>query len=487
MLSENSSNNWAIEAHGLSKRYEIFERPADRLKQPLLNRARRWLGKEPKAYSRDFWALQNATFNIKRGETVGIIGRNGSGKSTLLQMVCGILRPTQGQLKIHGKIAALLELGAGFNPLFTGRENVYMNGAIFGLDKRAIDQRFAAIAEFADIGDFIDQPVNTYSSGMYVRLAFAVMVHVDADILVIDEALSVGDVFFTQKCMRFLRKFQETGTILFVSHDAGAVRNLCQRAIWIDHGQVQEVGDAAQVCEHYFASQYGSEATQENGENAPVPISDEIPEKTLEKIPEVAPNIGLAPNQQVHKIDAERETRDMRQDFINASNLRNDLEVFQFTEPERFFGTGAAHITRVLLCDSEGQTLSWVVGGENVEMRIQTKLKTNVKRLIMGFFFKDRLGQVLFGDNTHLSYFDTPINGAAGDTFEAYFAFRMPILPRGVYTADVTVAAGTQEEHTPLHWIHDALVLESHNSLVASGLVGVPFKKILITQLEISI
>ena len=188
----------------------------------------------------------------KRGETVGIIGRNGSGKSTLLQMICGTLNPTGGSIQTHGRIAALLELGSGFNPEFSGRENVYMNGAVLGLSREDIDQRFDAIAAFADIGEFIEQPVKTYSSGMYVRLAFAVIAHVDAEILVIDEALAVGDAVFTQKCMRFLRKFKEEGTLIFVSHDMGSVLNLCERAVWLHHGQLRQMGESKEIAEAYL-------------------------------------------------------------------------------------------------------------------------------------------------------------------------------------------------------------------------------------------
>jgi len=209
----------AIRATDLSKVYQIYGSPKDRLKQAVMSRVRRLMGRPQKQYFREFTALKRASFEIRKGETVGIIGRNGSGKSTLLQIVCGTLYPSDGQVEVNGRVAALLELGSGFNPEFTGRENVYMNGAILGLTEAQIDAKYAAIVAFADIGNFIDQPVKTYSSGMMVRLAFAVIAHVDADILVVDEALSVGDAFFVQKCMRFLRNFMKTGTILFVSHD----------------------------------------------------------------------------------------------------------------------------------------------------------------------------------------------------------------------------------------------------------------------------
>ena len=241
-----------IEAREIGKCYHIYERPQDRLKQML------WRGR--RRFYREFWALREVSFTVRRGETVGVIGRNGSGKSTLLKMLCGTLTPTTGTLAVRGRVAALLELGTGFNPEFTGRENVYLNAAILGLDDAEIEHYLPEILAFADIGEFIDQPVKTYSSGMAVRLAFAVAAHVRADILVIDEALAVGDVFFVQKCMRFLRKFQEQGTLFFVSHDTGAVINLCDRVLWLDRGQLHEAGPAKEVCEHYLATLRASRA-----------------------------------------------------------------------------------------------------------------------------------------------------------------------------------------------------------------------------------
>ncbi|WP_139253149.1 ABC transporter ATP-binding protein, partial [Escherichia coli] len=238
-----SSDN-IIEITGLSKCYQIYDSPKDRLMQ-MFFRSRKQL-------YREFWALKNVSFSLKKGETVGIIGRNGSGKSTLLQMICGTLTPTDGTVKVNGRIAALLELGAGFNPEFTGHENIFMAASLYGLTNEQIRQRYDKILAFADIGDYIDQPVKTYSSGMYVRLAFAVIAHVDADILVVDEALAVGDAVFTQKCMRFIRKFKENGTLLFVSHDTQSVINLCDKAIWLHKGEMISSGKAKAITEKYL-------------------------------------------------------------------------------------------------------------------------------------------------------------------------------------------------------------------------------------------
>jgi len=249
-----SSSDVAIRVSNVSKCYQIYDKPQDRLKQSLYPRLQRLSGRPPKQYHREFWALQDVSFEIKRGEAIGIIGRNGSGKSTLLQMICGTLAPTSGNVETHGRIAALLELGSGFNPEFTGRENVYMNGAVLGLTQEEIDERFDAISSFADIGQFIYQPVKTYSSGMSVRLAFAVQTQLDPDILIIDEALSVGDFFFQQKCFGYIRGLREKGvTLLFVSHDMGTVRDICSLAIYLKEGQLQFVGETRTAIRQYFA------------------------------------------------------------------------------------------------------------------------------------------------------------------------------------------------------------------------------------------
>jgi len=197
-------------------------------------------------YYKEFWAVRDINLQVKKGQTVGIIGPNGSGKSTLLQMLCGTINPTYGSAEISGRVAALLELGAGFNPEFTGIENVRMAASLYGLSQNEILAKQEKIKEFAGIGEHIYQPVKTYSSGMFVRLAFSVIAHVDADILIIDEALAVGDALFTQKCMRYLNDFKKNGTLLFVSHDLAAVKNMCQNAIWLESGRMKECGDAKQ-------------------------------------------------------------------------------------------------------------------------------------------------------------------------------------------------------------------------------------------------
>jgi lipopolysaccharide transport system ATP-binding protein len=238
------SSDWAIEVDNLAKCYELYDRPRDRLLQMIMRGHRR--------FYREFWALRQVSFKVAKGETIGIIGRNGSGKSTLLQIICGTLNPTAGRVVAHGRIAALLELGSGFNPEFTGKENVYMNSSVLGLAREEIDQRYQAILAFADIGDFIDQPVKTYSSGMTVRLAFAVAINVEPQIMIIDEALAVGDELFQRKCFARLEEIKARGaTILFVSHSGATIVALCDRAILLDNGEMLAEGPPKRVVGHY--------------------------------------------------------------------------------------------------------------------------------------------------------------------------------------------------------------------------------------------
>lgn len=237
-------SNYAIKVENLIKQYQLFDKPSDRLKQMLFH------GK--KIFYREFNALQNISFEITEGKTVGIIGQNGSGKSTLLQILSGTLSPTSGKVKVNGRVAALLELGSGFNPDFTGRENVYLNGAILGLSKEEIDKRFEEIEKFADIGTFIDQPVKSYSSGMYVRLAFAVSINVDADILIIDEALAVGDVFFQAKCYKKFEEYKAAGkTVILVTHDLSSVIKYCDEVILLDKSHLIGIGTPKTMVDKY--------------------------------------------------------------------------------------------------------------------------------------------------------------------------------------------------------------------------------------------
>lgn len=244
-----------ISARGIGKSYRIYDNPKDRLKEAL------WRGR--RTWHRLFWALDDVSFELKRGETLGIIGVNGSGKSTLLQIIAGTLQPTKGRVEIRGRITALLELGSGFNPEFTGHENIYLNGSIIGLSRKEIDARYDEIVSFADIGDFLDQPIKTYSTGMVVRLAFAVQVLFDPDILIVDEALAVGDVAFQFKCVNRMRRLQEEGVaVILVTHDVDTVRSLCRNVIWLHEGRVKEAGPPLGVSSRYVKFLLGDKAAE---------------------------------------------------------------------------------------------------------------------------------------------------------------------------------------------------------------------------------
>ena len=438
----------AIELRGVGKTFEIYDRPRDRLLQ-MLCRGR-------KNFYRGFTALRDIDLTIRRGECVGIVGRNGAGKSTLLQIIAGTLAPTAGTVRTCGRVAALLELGSGFNPEFTGRENVYLNAAILGLSDAEIDARYGDIVAFADIGDFIDQPVRNYSSGMVMRLAFAVIAHVDADILIVDEALAVGDAYFTQKCMRFLRRFMEEHTLLFVSHDMAAVNSLCTRAVLLDGGTVKKMGSPKDVTEIYLEDMF--EAIQGKS------TEREKPRKNIDG------PLVLRPG--------EEDFRDVRQDFINASNLRNDIQVFRFDSESSSFGKGGAAIEQVLLVDENGAPLNWCVGGEVVTLRIFCRAMKNIASPIIGFHLKDRLGQLLFGDNTYISYMEHPLHVCNGEIFCAAFRFRMPVLAAGTYFFTVAVAEGSQNDHVQHEWKHDALMLTSVATSASAGIMGIPMQAI---------
>jgi len=248
------SSEVSISVAGLSKCYQIYAKPHHRLLQSLFRGLR--------TYYRDFWALRDVSLEVKRGEVLGVIGRNGAGKSTLLQIICGTVTPTSGSVQVHGRVAALLELGAGFNPDFTGRENVFLNASIMGLSAVETSRIFEDIVTFAELADFIDEPVKTYSSGMFVRLAFSVAIHTSPDVLIVDEALSVGDVAFRNKCIKRVQELRAKGTtILFVSHDLSTLQLICDRAVWLEKGAIKAVGDPVSVTQDYHAALMGESAS----------------------------------------------------------------------------------------------------------------------------------------------------------------------------------------------------------------------------------
>jgi lipopolysaccharide transport system ATP-binding protein len=449
--------SYAISINNLSKCHHIYERPEDRLKQIIIPRIQRLLGKPQSAFCRDFWALKNISLSISKGETIGVIGRNGAGKSTLLQMLCGTLAPTTGTIATTGRIAALLELGSGFNPDFTGRENVYLNAAVLGLQKHEIDARFDDIATFAGIGDFIDQPVKTYSSGMFVRLAFAVIAHVDADILIIDEALAVGDAVFTQKCMRFLRRFKEQGTLVFVSHDINSVINLCERALWLDQGGVRMLGSAKDVAEAYF--QYTVREVTDSHSHAPeIPLRS--PSDPIDK--QVAPSSIPATHQLA---EADRPT----------------ITLFKNLQESTGWNTGSATITSIRLLKKTGEESSAFKGGDEIRLEVDASVHKDITSPIIGFFVKDKLGQALFGENTYgysIGNSASTESAVVGETLTGRFEFTLPLLPSGTYTMTVAIAEGTPTQNVQHHWIHDAVVFNVVTARLWLGLVGIPFESV---------
>ncbi|MGE4062293.1 MAG: ABC transporter ATP-binding protein [Rhodospirillaceae bacterium] len=434
-----------VVARDLVKSYTLYPRAADRLAH-LFMPWRRYPA---------FEALKGVSFTVSRGETVGIIGQNGAGKSTLLQAVTGTITPTTGEVRVSGRVAALLELGAGFEPDFSGRENIILNGTVLGLSTRELKERTEEIIAFSELGAFIDRPVRTYSSGMFMRLAFSVAAHVDADLLIIDEALSVGDARFTQKCLRFLKDFKQRGSILFVSHDLGAVTALCDKAIWLDHGRVRAEGPAITMCEQYVASLF-------EGAKADVP-----PDR-----------VARAPAQVVNgEIVLMDESAPPRASSPGATSIS------AFNPDASAFGSGgAAIIDAGLFSPADGHRLSQVVEGQEVDLKIVVRAEVAVERPIMGFYVKDRLGQLLLGDN---SYWDTVPQPsiAPGEQVAFRFRFHWPALARGTYTLTVALADGTMEHHIQRHWMHDAVIFEVLSSSARLALVGVQLRKVAVDRI----
>ena len=437
----------AIEVAGLGKSYQLYEKPVHRMLQSLVGSRHR--------FYREFWALRDVGFEVRRGETLGIVGRNGAGKSTLLQLIAGTLKPTEGGVAVRGRVAALLELGSGFNPEFTGRQNVYLNASILGLSRAEIDARIGDILAYADIGEFVDQPVRNYSTGMVMRLAFAVVVHVDADVLIIDEALAVGDAFFMQKCMRYLREFRKRGTMLFVSHDGGAVTSLCDRAIWLEHGQVKRIGEARTVMDAYL-------------EAALIERQGHVGARRT------APS-GLAVTRRSRQVQ-------LRQELIDRTVLRNDIHVFPFNPEVEGFGEGRARVVHAQLCSDAGESVQTVRAGECVELDVELHSESDIDSVIVGFYIKDRLGQLLFGENTVLLHEDG-FAVSAGQSFRAAFRFEMPRLGNGDYFVAVGVAEGTQDQHVIQHWLHEALRFSAIGGSYVTGLVGLPMLDIRLERL----
>ncbi len=404
-----SSDDIAIKVNNVGKCYEMYGKPSHRLWQTLT------MGR--KTFYKEFWALRDINFEVKRGECVGIIGRNGSGKSTLLQIIAGTLTPTTGNAEVKGRVAALLELGSGFNPEFTGHENVYMNASILGLTKTEIDAKYDAIVTFADIGDFIDQPVKTYSSGMMVRLAFAVQVMVEPDILIVDEALTVGDIRFQLKCFDHIEKLKTNGTtIVFVSHSSDDVVRLCQTVYWLDKGIVRKCGTAKEVVEEYHAFMVHNTTAIK-----------EVPSSTTKGMPDEHDLLAPIPNNAIAN------------------------------------GEGGAQIESIGFFNANDESISILYSPQHVRITFKMKVKERLETPYVGFQIVNRIGIRIMGSNNHVLKEDLPLMDA-GSTYLIHFKFPFPEIENGEYLIAAGVSDGTIEHHVRHHFVADAYHFTFHSA-----------------------
>lgn len=434
-----SGHDIAINVSNLSKCYQIYDKPSDRLKQfivPKLCRAIPALRNSfptphlpLPTYYRDFWALKDVSFEIKKGETVGIIGRNGSGKSTLLQMICGTLSPSNGSIQTIGRIAALLELGAGFNPEFTGQENVRMGCALLGLTPEETEAKFDDIAAFADIGDFIEQPVKIYSSGMYLRLAFAVNIASEPDIMIVDEALAVGDMNFQAKCMTALTRIQERGaTVLFVSHDIGALKSLCSRGVYLERGTVQEIGRAGDVAEHYIRR---------------------MREETNAEFTATQSLVGAKTEAAPH---LERQGKADTQEFKISTEFEKQVAHFRY-------GDGGANITFAELLDEDLRPINEVRFNQAVLVRVYFETSIAIEVSCNYYILDDKKNLIL---GAGLRLVDRPlILVKNGGRYVVTYKTRLPIQ-EGNYSVQLQISTPVALDYTArfLDVIDDALVFK---------------------------
>lgn len=476
-----TQDRFAVRVVGVSKIYRLWNTsrvrwifPLKRIFAALI--PSRWLKMDAHELSsyHEFYALNNISFDILKGESWGFIGVNGSGKSTLLKIISGNLRPSKGFVEVDGKVV-VLDYGNGFNGDFTGKENIYIKAALLGLTKKQINERYHSIIEFAELSDFIDQPVKTYSSGMVSRLGFAIIAHVDADIIITDEALAVGDVFFVQKCMRFIRDFLKKGTFLFVSHSTNDVVSLCKHAIWLERGVIKAIGLAAEVTSAYM----NDKCSKNENLSLEKGISSQ---KTTKRNENIQSMLGLEQPMlsELNHAKCPKISKDLHFEYINRTNLRNDIQITPY-EFDNQTGLCGVKISNVRLCDDAGIALSWVVGGEAVTLAIHVVAQSELSSPVVGFQFMDNLGQVLFADNSYLLTQKQPFVIKAGTVFMAEFTFQMPALPVNKYSIRAAVAMETDNQMHMLHAIDRALSLYSVASHV-EGLIGVPMESISISN-----
>ncbi len=415
-----------IQVRNLSKKYAIYDQPWNKLREIL--------GLCAGPLHREFWALEDISFLVDSGETLGIIGQNGSGKSTLLQILAGIMKQSRGDCWVSGKVSALLELGSGFNPEFTGRENVFMNGAILGLDTRKMQERFDSIARFAEIGSFMDQPVKTYSSGMFMRLAFAVAVNVDPDILLVDEALAVGDLIFQHRCMHRMNRLRDDGkTTILVTHDLSAVTKFCDRALLLDRGRLLEDGKPDLVVQKYRALIFERERSY--GQFLGEPNHDE----------------GTAEGQNVIACGSEMPL---------AASIPNI---------DHRFGTGEATIEGVELLDGRGQPTREIFCGQKVTVRISALFNIDIDAPILGYTLRDRMGVEISACNT--SYAGRTLPAVSrGQRITSDFLVVIPHMAAGSYSLSPAVAKGSVLKHDMCDWIDNALVFNLQSEQIIYGM-----------------
>ncbi len=402
----------AIRAENLSKAYKIYERDIDRLKEALNPFHRR--------YSKDFFALRDVNFEIRRGENIGLVGKNGAGKSTLLKIITGVITPTTGKIEVHGRIASLLELGAGFNPEMTGIENIYMNGVLVGHSKEAMDARLDDIVAFADIGEFINQPVKTYSSGMFARLAFAVNAFVEPDILIVDEALSVGDAFFQSKCMDKMRTMIDGGvTVLFVSHDTFAVKNLCQRAFWLEGGRIIKDAAANEVVEAYRESIV--QARRESGTET-------------DAVRTVIEELRNASTASAEKIGVP----------ITAEGLKVNREIFQKNAEYQRTQDGRASFENIQLLNLDGEPIFEVIFGQEVILRMVVKFHENIECLGMGYHIRNATGIDLIYTDSRFNDTKAIFDARRGEVYVIDWRFKV-LLRQELYDIACVISTVNDE------------------------------------------
>ncbi|MEA1924139.1 MAG: ABC transporter ATP-binding protein [Pseudomonadota bacterium] len=425
----------AVKVTGLSKSYHLYDSSQDRLKEAL----------HPfkKKYYKEFYALRDVSFELPKGQVYGIIGFNGSGKSTLLKIICGVTKPTSGEVEVRGKVSALLELGAGFNPEFTGRQNVFFSGILAGFSRSEMKSRYNEIIAFADIGDFVEQPVKSYSSGMMMRLAFAVAIHVDPDILVIDEALAVGDAKFRHKCMARIRVLKDKCTILFVSHDMNAVLSLCDRALWLDKGRMVMSGEPKEIARLY------TEATYEGTGQ----VFDRQAEQDQETLTTEISQLSTATDTDGNVV---------------SSTLLEEASVDSF-------GTGKAKIISSRLVGVNGESKKNVFCGDCLNLIFSMQLKESLEQPIVGFGVADRLGLMVMGFHDLITSDRELELFIPGNVIEVKYSFVWPDLNAGTYAFTVAIADGIIEDHKQEHWIHEAFVVNCIREKPLHGMFGMEY------------